>query len=217
MNSKQILYDLSIASIAMTGWLIPSSLNLDLVKALSISTSLIFSGRAYYTGVCLLSSERRNEEKDGLTYEAEMELYDASMSSLVENAIEIKALEFENKALAMMLPLVRQNEELKQLLSRECPLHPELSEEDKEQAAKEAIDNAFVQPQGSSDRPAPIPEEDIRKQFPEAMDGTCWKAILKALNNGATRNEIVKDVLGCGGNTEVGRAYYDLLTTKFMS
>jgi hypothetical protein len=215
MNSKAVLYDLAIAGIAMGGWLIPGSLNLDLVKALSISTSLAFSGRAYYTGLCLISKERRSEEKEGLVYEAEMELLDSSMSSLVENAIEIKALEFENKALAMMIPLVQENESLKRMLAREAPRHPEMSEEEKEQAAKNAVEDAFAEKQNSSDRPAPIPEEDIRKQFPETMDGTCWKAILKALNSGASRDEIVKDVLA-SSDAGVGRAYFDLLKNKFM-
>jgi hypothetical protein len=216
MNTKAVLYDLAIAGIAMGGWLIPGSLNLDLVKALSISTSLAFSGRAYYTGLCLISKDRRDEEKDGMIYDAEMELLDSSMSSLVENAIEIKALEFENRALAMMVPLVRENENLKRLLAREAPRHPEMSEEEKEEAAKQAINDAFVEKQTGSDRSEQITEEDIRKQFPETMDGTCWKAILKALSNGATRDEIVKDVLGCGGNTEIGKAYYGLLRAKFM-
>jgi rubrerythrin len=215
MNTKAVLYDLAIAGIAMGGWLIPGSLNLDLVKALSISTSLAFSGRAYYTGLCLISKDRRDEEKDGMIYDAEMELLDSSMSSLVENAIEIKALEFENRALAMMVPLVRENENLKRLLAREAPRHPEMSEEEKEEAAKQAINDAFVEKQTGSDRSEQITEEDIRKQFSESMDTTCWKAILKALNNGASKDEIVRDVLGCS-DTGLGRAYFDLLKGKFM-
>ena len=55
--------------------------------------------------------------------------------------------------------------------------------------------------------------EEIRKHFPENLDDTCWKAILKALANGATKEEILKNVLQA--NNEIGKAYYELLKSKF--
>jgi hypothetical protein len=214
-TAKGILYDLAIAGIAMSGWLIPSSAKLDLIKSASIATSLVFSARAYYTGVTLLAKERMNDEKKGIAYEAEMEILDSSMTSLVENTLEIKALEFENKALQLMLPLVQENKQLQHLLSRYQPTHPELSEEDKEQAARSAIEGAFVESESKSDRSTQISEEDIRAKYPESLDNTTWKAICKALGNGATKEEILKEVLT--DSSELGRGYFELLKSKFFS
>lgn len=56
--------------------------------------------------------------------------------------------------------------------------------------------------------------EEIRKHFPENLDDTCWKAILKSLANGATKQEILKDVLQA--DNDMGRAYYELLKNKFV-
>jgi hypothetical protein len=52
--------------------------------------------------------------------------------------------------------------------------------------------------------------------FPESMDATSWKAICKALGNGSTKEECVRDVLGCSAtNVEIGRGYYELLKARF--
>jgi hypothetical protein len=60
-------------------------------------------------------------------------------------------------------------------------------------------------------------ESVFRGYFPESMDGTTWKAICKGLGEGLSRDEIVKDVLGCGsGQTELGNAYLDYLKSKYL-
>ncbi len=46
------------------------------------------------------------------------------------------------------------------------------------------------------------------------MDATSWKAILKALQGGSSREEVAKDVLGSEG--EVGKAYFDFLKRKYL-
>jgi len=208
MNSKSILYDLGIAMGAITLWLSP----LDVSRALGYSISLLFSSRAYYTGICLLSEERRLEEKEAITYEAETDFYDQLLGNNIEAALEIKALEVENKMIERMLPLLAQKTQLERQLQSVRPTHPELSEEEKEQAAKTAIQDAFPEKANSE-----IAEEDIRKQFPEEMDSTSWKAILKALQNGASSDEIIRDVLSCGGGQLLlGKAYLTLLKRKFM-
>jgi hypothetical protein len=57
---------------------------------------------------------------------------------------------------------------------------------------------------------AKIVSEDLfRKQFPEVMDSTYLKAIQNALKSGATKEQIVKEVLNC--NNSIGEAYYDFL------
>ena len=208
MNSKSILYDLGIAAGAITLWLSP----LDVSRALGYSISLLFSSRAYYTGICLLSEERRLEEKEAITYEAETDFYDQLLGNNIEAALEIKALEVENKMIERMLPLLAQKTQLERQLQAVRPTHPELSEEEKEQAAKAAINDVFPEKVNSE-----VSEEDIRKQFPEEMDSTSWKAILKALQNGASSDEVVRDVLSCGGGQLLlGKAYFALLKRKFM-
>jgi hypothetical protein len=62
-----------------------------------------------------------------------------------------------------------------------------------------------------------VDEEVFRAVFPESMDNSTWKAVCKALGEGLTRSDIVKDVLGCGDSqTEVGRAYFDYLKKRFL-
>jgi uncharacterized protein (DUF433 family) len=212
MNTKPILYDLGIAMGAVTLWLTP----VNVTRALGYSISLIFSGRAYYTGICLLSKERKDDEKEGITYEAEVEFYDQLLGTNIEAALELKSLEVENRMLERMIPLMKQKTELEKQLYRVCPVHPEMTDADRKQAARAAIDDAFVGDE-SSKTSTLISEEDIRKQFPEQLDSASWKAILKALQAGATNDEIVRDVLGCSEqSTRLGVAYYDLLKGMFL-
>jgi uncharacterized protein (DUF433 family) len=212
-NPKPILYDLGIALGAVTLWLTPA----DLTRAMGYSISLLFSGRAYYTGICLLSKERKDDEKEGITYEAEVEFYDQLLGTNIEAALELKSLEVENRMIERMIPLMKQKTELEKQLHRVCPVHPEMTDADREQAAKAAIDDAFVGDETKSDRTSQISEEDIGQKFPEQLDSASWKAILKALQAGATKNEIVKDVLGCSAESmRLGLAYYESLKEKFL-
>jgi dsDNA-binding SOS-regulon protein len=212
-NTKPILYDLGIAMGAMTLWLTP----LDLTRALGYTVSLLFSGRAYYTGICLLSKERKADEKAAIAYEAETDFYDQLLGTNIEAVLEIKALEVENKMIERMLPLMAQKTQLERQLQAIRPIHPELSDEEREQAAKSAIDDVFVGDGTKSDRTSQITEEDIRKQFPEELDSPSWKAILKALQAGVEKEQIVKDVLGCSSQSQVlGLAYLEYLKRKFF-
>jgi uncharacterized protein (DUF433 family) len=212
-NPKPILYDLGIALGAVTLWLTPA----DLTRAMGYSISLLFSGRAYYTGICLLSKERKDDEKEGITYEAEVEFYDQLLGTNIEAALELKSLEVENRMLERMIPLMKQKTQLEKQLQTVYPVHPEMSDEEKEQAARAAIDDAFVGDEIKSDRTSQISEEDIRQKFPEQLDSASWKAILKALQTGASKNEIVKDVLGCNDSSlQMGLAYYELLKGMFL-
>jgi hypothetical protein len=212
MNSKPILYDLGVTAGAITLWLTP----LDLTRALGYTVSLLFSSRAYYTGICLLSQERKEDEKQGIAYEAEVEFYDQLLGTNIEAALEVKALEVENRMLERMIPLMRQKTELEKQLETFNPSQSSLSDEEKVQAAKAAIDDVFVSESPAVKSPE-ISEQDIRMQFPENLDLITWKAILKALQNGSTKGEIIKDVLGCSeSNKTVGKAYIDLLTRRFI-
>jgi hypothetical protein len=208
--SKPILYDLGIALGSVSLWLTPW----DITRAAGYSLSILFSGRAYYTGITLLADERKTEEKQAISYEADVDFYDQILGSNIDAQLELKTLQIENAKLQHLIPLVRINQELEKQLQSLQPVHPELSNEAREQAARQAIDNAFVKDKKEAIATPQITEEDIRKHFPENMDSTSWKAILKALQNGASKDEIVKDVL-CSRNAEIGRAYYELLKSKF--
>ncbi len=211
-NPKPILYDLGIAMGAITLWLTPA----DVTRALGYTVSLLFSGRAYYTGICLLSKEKKSDEKEGIAYEAEVDFYDQILGTNIEAALEVKSLEVENRMLERMIPLMAQKVQLERQLQSIHPPHPEMTDDERKQAAKTAIDDVFVA-ESRGNYPPEISEEDIRQKFPEQLDSASWKAILKALQAGATRDEIVKDVLGCNEQSmRLGLAYFERLKEKFL-
>lgn len=213
MMSKPILYDLGISLGAVTLWFTP----FNITRAIGYSLSLVFSGRAYYSGIVLLANERRLDEKQAITYEAETDFYDQLLGTNIDAALEVKALEVENRMIERMIPLMAQKTELEKQLHRVHPTHPEMTEQDREQAARAAIDDAFTTAKSSQDHNLQVTEENIRKHFPEQMDSTSWKAILKALQNGLDKAEIVKEILGCNDSTKaVGIAYLEYLKQKFL-
>jgi len=62
-----------------------------------------------------------------------------------------------------------------------------------------------------------VDEEQFRAVFPESMDNSSWKAVCKALGEGLTRSDIVRDVLGCSDSqTDLGMAYFDHLKARFL-
>lgn len=202
--SKPLLYDLGIAMGAMTLWVTP----FKETRAIGYSLSLIFSARAYYTGIVLLNKERKNDEIEGIQYEASVDFYERLLESHIDSALEIASTNIETKTLEKLMPLIAYRSKLEQGIQQVSPLHPELSDEDRHQAAKTAIDSAFEKTE--------ITEEDIRKHFPEEMDASSWKAILKALQNSASSDEIVRDVLGCN-QVALGKAYLKFLKERFFT
>jgi hypothetical protein len=210
--TKPILYDLGIALGSISLWLTPW----DITRAAGYSLSILFSGRAYYSGLMVLQAERKNDEKDAIAYEADVDFYDQLLGTNADAQLELRTLQVENAKLQQLIPLLQVNQQLQQQLEKIQPIHPEMSEQAREQAAKQAIDSAFVQDKKEAVT-AQITEEDIRKQFPESMDATSWKAILKALQNGASKDEIVKDVLGCSAaSANIGKAYFEMLKGKYL-
>ena len=206
MNTKPILYDLGVSLGAIGLWLTP----FDASRLLGHCISLVFAGDAYYRGVALLSREQRSDEKEAITYEAETDFYDQLLGSNIEAELEVRALEVENRMLQRMIPLMTRKTQLEQQLQQISPAHPELSEEERGESARRSIAKVF------DEQPSETSAEKIRERFPESTDVTSWKAILKALQAGATRSEIVRDVLGCGSNDQVGTAYFELLKEEFL-
>lgn len=100
-------------------------------------------------------------------------------------------------------------DEMKTLISEFGSMESEMQEVDELTALYDQVEQNQLD---EGDEPAK-PEEDFRATFPEQMDSTSWKACLKALNDGATREEIVRDVLGSG---EHASAYLDFLKSKYL-
>jgi hypothetical protein len=210
MNAKPLLYDLAVATGAATLWFVPA----DFPRALGYTLSTFFSGRAYLTGVSILAKEEKEDERNAIAYEAETDFYDQLLGSNVEAEIELKTLEVENRMLRRMLPLLSQKTKLEEQLQLIQPQHPEVSEEEKARAAKTAIESAF-EADSTNTNASGLSEEEIRKTFPESLDSTSWKAVLKALQSGCTKSEIIKDVFGCSDHA-LGNAYFQLLKSKFL-
>jgi hypothetical protein len=210
--SKPILYDLGIALGSISLWLTPW----DITRAAGYSLSILFSGRAYYSGLMVLQAERKNDEKNAIAYEADVDFYDQLLGTNADAQLELRTLQVENAKLQQIIPLLQVNQQLQQQLEKIQPIHPEMSEQVREQAAKQAIDSAFVQDKKEAVT-AQITEEDIRKQFPESMDATSWKACAKAIAQGCSKDEIIKDVLGCSpANANIGKAYFEMLKGKYL-
>lgn len=64
---------------------------------------------------------------------------------------------------------------------------------------------------------AEVEKINFRNIFPEEMDKSSWKAVLKALGDDLTASEIVNGVLGCGESQKAeGNAYLEYLKNKFL-
>lgn len=204
--SKSIAYDLGVAVGAITLWLTPW----DVTRAVGYATSIVFSGRGYYTGICLLSRERRNDEAEAMNYDASLDFHER----LLESAMELKVQQLENRFTEYLIPLVQRSQQLQKQLASIQPTHPEI---DPVQSAQRAIDEAFAESHNDCETVPDSPgltQEDIRRKFPADLDQANWKAICKALASGNTRDEVIRDVLQC--EIQLGIAYLDLLKQKFM-
>lgn len=190
MSSKAILYDLGIAGVGITLWLTP----LDISRAVGYSLSLLFSGHAYLTGISLIHQERKNDEKEGIAYEAETDFYERLLESHIDSQLEIIRTEIETNTLKKIIPYLTVKRQL------ESEFHQ--VDQNSSEVIEAEEDTSY---------------EDMRLQFAEEMDGTYWKAILKALQEGVSREEIIKDVLGCNQSSEaIGREYFEYLKRKFL-
>ena len=70
-----------------------------------------------------------------------------------------------------------------------------------------------ILPKDESEESKPEANTDFRSTFPEQMDSTSWKAIQKAIVAEASREEIIKEVLGGG---EAAANYFDFLKGKYL-
>jgi hypothetical protein len=209
MKSNQVLPELLTATLSISLWFTPKQLVLldvdvsQLMKATGLAASTVLYAKSYLMLVCNWSKFEAEEQKEEIQESISLELYEYEAAS----KLAIKKMEVDKRVLEATVPLVNAMAEVEQ------KQHPELSEQEKQSAARNAIEQALA-PTIVEVPPTNITEESIRKVFPESLDNTSWKAICKALANGASREDIVKDVLGCTSNPEVGRAYYEWLKSR---
>lgn len=100
-------------------------------------------------------------------------------------------------------------DEMKALISEFGSMESEIQEVDELTALYDQVEGNQL---GDSNEPKPT-EESFRSTFPEQMDTTSWKACLKAMGDGAGREEIIKEVLGGG---EAAANYFDFLKGKYL-
>ncbi len=115
-----------------------------------------------------------------------------------------------NLALASKAQRISFMDEMKALLEEFGSPEEELIEADELNALYDEVSDSTP-----NDTPTTgIPEDEIRKHFPENIDRATWNACSKAIANGASREEILIEVLQ--SNNDIGKAYLDLLKAKYL-
>lgn len=213
MKPNQVLPELLTATLSISLWFTPKQLVLmdvdvsRLMKATGLAAATVLYAKSYLMLVCNWSKFERVEQKEEIQETINLEFYEYEQAS----KLAVKKMEVDAEVLKATVPLINQMAEVEQRQ------HPELSESEKQNAARHAIEQALAPTVVEVPQTA-ITEETIRKIFPEQLDNTSWKAVLKALQANASKDEIVRDVLGCSDSTkEVGRAYFEFLKAKFLA
>lgn len=116
-----------------------------------------------------------------------------------------------NLALASKAQRISFMDEMKALLEEFGSPEEELIEADELNALYDEVSDSTS---SSNTSLSGIAEEEIRKYFPENIDRATWNACSKAIANGASREEILIEVLQA--NNDIGKAYLDLLKQKYL-
>jgi hypothetical protein len=210
----EVLPELIIATLSASLWFTPKDLTVanvaigKLLRATGYSASVVFYGKSYI--LLLLNQEkfRTVQEKEIIEESADIELFTFRKSAEVEK----EKLRIKRELMEVAAPNFQRMYELENESAPKPPEHPEISEEQKFNAARNAVEAAIaptvIQPK--------FTEEELRKHFPESMDVTTWKGCLKALQSGHSKEEIITDVLGCGSNKDLGIAYFEFLKLRYL-
>lgn len=211
----EVLPELIVATLSLSLCFAPRDLSIadinigKLLRTTGYSTAIVLFGKSYM--LLMLNEEkfRTVQEKALIDESVDLELYTYKKGAELDKA----KLEIKRELMEVAAPHFQQMYQL-ELESTPKPDEPrQLTEEQKLNGARAAIESALA-PTVVQSR---FSEEEIRQTFPEAADSTTWKAICKALGSGYSKQEIVEQVLGCNGsNIELGKAYYELLKSKFM-
>lgn len=211
----EVLPELIVASLSLSLCFAPRDLSIadinigKLLRTTGYSTAIVLFGKSYM--LLMLNEEkfRTVQEKALIDESVDLELYTYRKGAELDKA----KLQIKHEVMQVAAPHFQQMYQLELESAPKPDEHPELSEEQKLNGARAAIENALaptvVQPKYS--------EEDIRKEFPESADSTTWQAILRALQGGYSKQEIVAQILGCNStNQAIGEAYFDLLKSRHM-
>jgi hypothetical protein len=212
MKPNQVLPELVMATLSVSLWFTPKNLLIadvdisKLIKASGLATSTVLYAKSYLILVCNWSKFQSEEHKEEIQESIDLELFEYERAS----QLAIKKLEIDKKVLEATVPIANAMHDV------EAKQHPEISEQERFNAAKNAIESAIAPTLVETLPPTQINDETIRKKFPENLDSTYWKAVLSNLQKGFTKDEIVQQVLGCNGvEQELGKAYFELLKSKF--
>lgn len=100
-------------------------------------------------------------------------------------------------------------DEMKALISEFGSMEAEIQEVDELTALYDQVEGNQL----GEDCDESKPSQSFRDTFPEQMDSTSWKACLKAMGDGAGREEIIKEVFGGG---DAAANYFDFLKGKYL-
>lgn len=213
MKPNQVLPELVIATLLVSLWFTPKQLIFletdisRLLKATGLAASTVFYAKGYLMLVCNWNQYQSEEQKEEIDTSLEIEEYEYKQAS----QLAIKKLLIDQRVLEASVPIANH------MRSLEPVQHPELSEQVKQSAARNAIEAALAPTVVESPPATVVSLEMVRRQFPESMDAASWKAICKASASGVARAEIVREVLGCNSaQTAVGYAYLDYLKKRFL-
>lgn len=214
MKTTAVLPDLLTATLAVSLWFAPKDLAIAgtnvgrLMRSTGYASSMVFYAKAYLSLFFNYSKFQLAEQREALREDIALELEEFKQ----EQRLHIEKAKIEHQAMQELQPIFISMRSLEEESEPESNV-AELSEEEKQKAAKNAIEQALsptvIQSKYS--------EEEIRQHFPESGDSTCWSAICKALGSGYSKQEIVSQVLNCNGtNQAIGEAYFDLLKSRYM-
>lgn len=168
-----------------------------LQKILLLTTAIAASVGALLIGNKLVPAVEYEEEISRIKAEGAKEL-------------KLKALKqdfaLKNKASQMLFL-----DSMRELMDSFDSIESEIQTVDELNALYEQTEENLLPKEENQVQPAS--SVDFRATFPEQMDSTSWKACVKAIADGATREEVIKDVLGGG---DVAGSYFDFLKGKFL-
>jgi hypothetical protein len=116
-----------------------------------------------------------------------------------------------NLALASKAQRISFMDEMKALLDEFGTPENEIIEADELNALYDEVSDKESE---NSSESSLINLEAIREVFPENIDRATWNAVTKAMANGASREEVLIEVLQ--SNNDVGKSYLDFLKQKYL-
>ncbi len=170
-----------------------------LQKMLLLSTAIIASVSALVLGNKILPSLEFEQEVERISLEGKKELKIRQLKQ-----------ELALKSKASQILFVESMREL--MDSPDSTLEEEIQSVDEIAALYSEVEENLLPKEENQVQPASS-ETDFRSTFPTELDNTSWKAISRAIAEGCSKDEIIRDVLGGG---DLASAYFEYLKSKFL-